>query len=91
MERTVEEMLEYSKDLSVGNWKKIQKKSEGSFKKRIFTMSFSYGVVEYDSREEGINRKSADENMYRVKRAKSGKKLTKFFTCTARRVLVYCK
>ena len=37
LERTVEEMLEASKE--------------------DFTMSFSYGVVEYDSREEGINRK----------------------------------
>ena len=25
LERTVEEMLEYSKDLSVGNWKKYRK------------------------------------------------------------------
>ena len=35
---------------------KNTEKPEGS-SKEDFTMSFSYGVVEYDSREEGINRR----------------------------------
>ena len=35
---------------------KIQKSLKEA-SKEDFTMSFSYGVVEYDSREEGINRK----------------------------------
>ena len=35
LERTVEEMLEYSKDLSVGNWKNTEK-SEGSFKRGFY-------------------------------------------------------
>lgn len=39
-------------------------------------MSFSYGVVEYDSREEGINRKVKHVSGEAGK--KSGKKLTKF-------------
>lgn len=59
----------------MGLWKmeKIQKRmSETSGSD--FTKSFSYGVVEYDGHEAGLTLeeilKSADESMYRVKRAR---------------------
>ena len=48
--------IEKNAFLNCGKLEKIQKSLKEA-SKEDFTMSFSYGVVEYDSREEGINRK----------------------------------